>query len=124
MTDTDDRKELYRLRDMLEAIEKIQTHPQFDKGRESFDADEHYRVWVLYHMERLGECASVLRRNYNYDQKHPEIQWASTQGMRRILVHTYWHADMDLIWKGVEYLPQMKKKLEELLKAKESGASA
>jgi uncharacterized protein with HEPN domain len=121
MTAESDRKEWHWVCDMLEAIEKIQTHPEFAKGKEAFNTDEYFQVWVLFHMERLGECASCLRRDHNYDQKHPDIDWASTQGMRRRIVHTYWKTDLELVWKGVEYLPTMKKGLEELLKEKEQN---
>ena len=39
--------------------------------------------------------------------------------MRRKIVHTYWDTDYGKVWQGVEYLPIIKEKLEELIKAKE-----
>ncbi len=71
----EERKELHWLNDMREAIRKIEEHPRFDEGQEAFETDEYYRVWVLFHIERIGECASRLRREHGYDAKHPEIDW-------------------------------------------------
>jgi len=118
MTTPDERKELHWLEDINEAIEKIQSHEQLANGRQALDNDERYRVWVFYHMERIGECASNLRRAHDYDNKHPDIDWKGAQAMRRHLVHRYWNADKDEVWKGVQYLPKIKDKIEELLKGK------
>lgn len=115
-----ERKEIFWLRDMRQAIQKIQEHPKFTQGESAFDEDEHFRVWVLYYIERIGECASRLRREYNYDIKHPDIDWQGTQAMRRKIVHTYWDTDYEKVWDGVEYLPKIKAKVDELLMEKES----
>lgn len=105
--------------DMREAIEKIENHPQYKNGRTALDSDEHYRVWVFYHIERIGECASRLRRDFDYDKRYPEIDWKGAVGMRRHLVHWYWNADNSKVWNGVQYLPKIKEKLAELIKVKE-----
>ncbi len=115
----EERKELHWLKDLHEAIRKIEEHPRFAEGRVAFEADEHFRVWVLFHMERIGECASRLRREHGYDAQYPEINWQGTQAMRRILVHSYWNTDYGKVWQGVEYLPKIKEKIDELLKAKD-----
>jgi uncharacterized protein with HEPN domain len=122
MSETDDRKEVHWLKDMREAVEKIQTHPRFADGKHAFDMDEYYRVWVLFHMERIGECASNLRRDHDYDNKHPDIDWKGTQGMRRKIVHQYWVTDYEKVWNGVQYLPKIKEKVDELLKEKQREA--
>ena len=116
MTSTSERKELHWLLDMREAIEKIEKHPQYARGRQAFEQDEFFQVWIFYYMERIGECASHLRREYDYDNKHPEIDWRGTVGMRRHLIHWYWTADYDKVWEGVEYLPKIKEKLAALIK--------
>jgi hypothetical protein len=79
MTDLTDRKELHWLEDINEAIEKIQGHEKYSGGREALETDEHYRVWVFYYIERIGECASQLRKDFAYDTKHPEIDWKGAQ---------------------------------------------
>jgi len=42
--------------------------------------------------------------------------------MRRYLVHQYWKADNNKVWEGVEYLPKIKEKAEEILKERKKGA--
>ena len=101
---------------MRQAIQKIYEHPRFAEGSKAFHEDEYFRVWVLYHVERIGECTSRLRREHNYDTKHPEIDWAGTHGMRRRLVHRYWDTDYNKVWEGVVYLQQIKEKLDVLLR--------
>lgn len=113
-----ERKEKLWLRDMLEAIEKIQSHPKFVEGASAFESDEHFRVWVLYHMERIGECASRLRREHDFDTRYPAVDWQGAQGLRRKIVHTYWDTDFGKVWAGVEYLDTMKKLLSEILDEK------
>jgi uncharacterized protein with HEPN domain len=118
MTSPDERKELHWLEDINEAIDKIQSHEQHNNCREALESDERYRVWVFYHIERIGECVSRLRRDFDYDKKYPEIDWKGTQAMRRHLVHRYWAADKEEVWKGVKYLPKIREKVDELIKAK------
>ena len=47
-----------RLQDILEAVEKIQEKTQ--RGRPAFAVDEMLRVWVIHHLEILGEAARAL----------------------------------------------------------------
>jgi uncharacterized protein with HEPN domain len=82
-----DRRELQWLEDIKEAIDKIQGHEQFQHGKAAFLADEHYRIWVFYFIERVGECASQLRRDFDYDNLHSDVDWKGAQAMRRYLVH-------------------------------------
>ena len=119
MNDKNSRKEWHWLNDMREAIEDIHGHPRFSEGRAAFDSDKYYREWLYFKIERLGECASRLRHDFAYEQKHPEIQWRGTTLMRRRIAHEYWRIDPDLVWAGVEYLPKIKDKIDELLKIKE-----
>lgn len=119
MTKSEERREQHWLEDINEAIDKIQGHEKFAMGKDALEQDEHYRVWVYYHMERIGECASRLRQEFDYDNKHPEIDWRGAVGMRRHLVHRYWGADKDQVWNGVEYLPKIKDKVDEILNSKD-----
>jgi len=118
MSKPDVRRELHWLEDIIKAIRKIQTHPQFPLGKEAFELDEHYRIWVFYHLERVGECVSRLRRDFDYDKSYPSVDWQGAQGMRRYLVHRYWAIDMDAVWKGVEYLPKILEKALDIVQEK------
>ena len=47
-----------RLRDILKAIDQILIKTQ--PGRNSFDSDDMLQVWVLHHLQIIGEAARCL----------------------------------------------------------------
>jgi uncharacterized protein with HEPN domain len=100
-----------RLKDMLGAIEAIRRHTQ--GGRAAFDANELVRVWVLHHLQIVGEAASRL------DPKGAparELPIRDIVGMRNVLVHGYFQVDDDLVWAVVEReLGPLEARLRELI---------
>lgn len=78
-----------RVLDILEAIERIEKYSH--EGRPAFEQNELIQVWVLHHLQILGEAVNALR--LEFQQGHPEIPWASIVGMRNILVHQYFEID-------------------------------
>jgi uncharacterized protein with HEPN domain len=87
-----------RLKDILKAAEHIlaKTGP----GRQAFGADEMLQVWVLHHLQIIGEAARSLSQEFR--QHRPDRVWAEAVGMRNILVHRYFEIDADEVWKVVE----------------------
>ena len=107
------RDDVARLQDILDAIEKIEkfTH----EGRDAFNADERTQVWVVYHLEILGEAANNISAEIL--QAHPEIPWSKIIGMRNVLAHQYFGIDLDIVWQVIERdLPQIKPNIEDILK--------
>jgi uncharacterized protein with HEPN domain len=49
------RRDLERLQDILEAIDRIQQ--QTSRGRVTFDAEPLVQVWVIHHLEIVGEAS-------------------------------------------------------------------
>lgn len=47
-----------KLRDILEAIERIEKYSP--KGREAFERDELIQVWMVRHLEIIGEACRTL----------------------------------------------------------------
>jgi uncharacterized protein with HEPN domain len=88
-----------RLLDILEAIERIQRHTT--AGRAAFEHNELIQVWVVQHLQIIGEAAGRLSNDLRV--RHPEIPWRSIIGMRNVLVHGYFEVDLDLVWSVVEY---------------------
>jgi uncharacterized protein with HEPN domain len=70
---------------MLEAIERIEKHDIPD--REALERDELIQVWILYHLQIVGEAASALAPALR--GRFPEVPWAQIVGMRNVLVHHY-----------------------------------
>lgn len=92
------RRDLDRLRDILEAIEAIERHTA--AGRERFDRDELVRTWCLKHVEVIGEAVSRLSEDLR--SRHATVPWRAIIGMRNTLVHGYFDVDWEAVWAVVE----------------------
>jgi len=94
-----------RLRDMQEAIERIERY--VDQGRATFDQDELIQVWVVHHLQIIGEAVVALPTELR--DAAPTIPWRKIIGMRNILVHHYFAIDRQVVWDVVAYeLPALK----------------
>ena len=101
-----------RLLDMLEAIECIERYAA--SGRAAFEKDELTQVWIVHHLQILGEAAARL--GHEFHERHADIPWPQIVAMRNILVHDYFGVDHEEVWRAVEQdLPGLKQALNELL---------
>jgi uncharacterized protein with HEPN domain len=104
----DDRQ---RCRDMLEAIRKIEEN---SKGVSEGHADEMLQVWVINHLQIIGEAAFKVSEAFK--KEHPQVAWSKIIGTRHILVHGYFQTDSRLLWLTVvEDLPVLKEQLAVIL---------
>jgi uncharacterized protein with HEPN domain len=92
------RDDHQRLLDILESIERIEKYGA--QGREAFEEDELVQVWILHHLQILGEAANALTPS-SRDQ-FPDVPWSQIIGMRHILVHHYFEIDREIVWAVVE----------------------
>jgi uncharacterized protein with HEPN domain len=92
----DDRE---RLTDILKAIDRISG--KTIRGRRAFDEDELLQVWVLRHLQIIGEAAPCLSEDFQ--RSHPYQVCSKAAGMRHILVHHHFEIDASQIWKVVEH---------------------
>jgi uncharacterized protein with HEPN domain len=107
------REWLFRLQDILQAIEKIEgylkksTYSQFIKNEMVFDA-------VVRNLEIIGEASRNIPANIR--QAHPDIPWELMYGMRNVLIHQYFGVDIQVVWHTAKtHLPPVQKKLEQIL---------
>jgi uncharacterized protein with HEPN domain len=101
-----------RLEDILMAIEKIQVRAGADQ--DSFNLDEMLQVWVMYHLQIIGEAVSRLPTELL--ERYPDVPWRNMIGMRNILVHQYFEVDLAIVWRVVEDdLPPLKKQVVSIL---------
>ena len=106
------RSDRERLLDILEAIDRIETH----KGvrRLEFDTDELLQVWFVHHLQIIGEAASRLSDEIR--TRHPEVPWGQIIGMRHILVHGYFEVDSEIVWNTMQVnLDQLKEQITDIL---------
>ena len=101
-----------RLRDILDAIAGIERYAA--RGRNAFDQDELIQVWIVHHLQIIGEAAGQLGRDFH--DAHPKVPWPQIVAMRNILVHEYFGVDLGEVWNAVERdLPAFKRAIEGLL---------
>ena len=101
----DDRE---KLRDILEAIERIERYAV--QGRQSFEEDELIQTWFIRHLEIIGEASRALSSNTR--EQHPDVPWSQIIGMRNILTHNYFEVDLDVVWSAVEHnSPALKRQI-------------
>jgi len=106
------REDRDRLFDMQEAIEAIERYA--GRGREHYERDELVQVWMLHHVQVIGEAASRLSKALL--DKHPEIAWPDIISMRNVLVHHYFGVDLDEVWDTVSRdVPTLKPAVERML---------
>lgn len=79
------RSDRERLLDILEAIDKIEQRTS--STIDGFAEDEMQQVWVVHHLQIIGEAAS--RVSGSLRAQHPEVPWEQMTGMRHVLVHGY-----------------------------------
>lgn len=108
-----------RLRDILEAIERIERYAS--RGREVFEGDELVQTWILRHLQIIGEAARAMPDELR--SIAPEIPWSQIVGMRHVLVHDYFGIDVDLVWNAVERdVPALKDAVQRILMRLEEGS--
>ncbi|MDD3856700.1 MAG: DUF86 domain-containing protein [Methanoculleus sp.] len=101
-----------RLLDMLEAIEEIERYAI--RGREAFLQDELVQVWMVHHLQVIGEAAARLPSDLR--SASPGVPWKQVIGLRNILVHAYFRVDPDEIWVVVDRdIPALREEVVTLL---------
>lgn len=108
------RSDRDRLLDILEAIDKI--GQRISASIDDFADDEMQQVWVIHHLQIIGEAASKLSEGLR--SQHSEIPWDKMIGMRHVLVHGYFYVDLDIIWTVIEKdLPPLRQSIEAIFAA-------
>ncbi|MES1243245.1 MAG: DUF86 domain-containing protein [Acidobacteriota bacterium] len=106
------RRDRQRLQDILEAIERIERVAV--QGKSAFEDDEMIQVWILHHVQIIGEAARGLSEDFR--KEHSHIPWSVIVGMRNILVHDYFGIDPEEVWSAVERdLPALRDEVERIL---------
>ena len=108
------KKPIIYIEDILESIQAIY---RFTEGlsHEAFLAAEKEQSAVTWKLAIIGEAVTKLPDAFI--QTHPEIPWARIRGMRNLIIHEYYHVNLEVIWKTItEDLPPFEKQLKSILR--------
>lgn len=96
------RDDAARLRDMLEAIDRINLY-----ATDSNLPQEVLDTWIVHHLQILGEAARGISDTVRL--KLPTVPWRQIIAMRNILVHNYFGIDHEAVAQVVRQdLPQLR----------------
>ena len=107
-----------RLRDILDAIDRVEQY--VEKGRKEFEQNELHQIWIVHHVQIIGEAARGLSRGMR--STNPQVPWADVIAMRNILIHEYFGIDLQEVWDtAVNDLPKLREQVEAMLRSAESA---
>lgn len=108
------REYLFFLKDILDAMEKIEEFID-DMNFEEFIKDDKTVSAVIRKLEIIGEATKYLPAELR--RKYPDLPWSSMAKLRDRLIHGYFVVDHEIIWNVVKKeLPLLKPKIEQILK--------
>ena len=108
-----------RLMDIQDALVKIEKYSR--RGRQVFDEDELIQIWIVYHLQIIGEASSAMSEGFI--NQYPNVPWIDIADFRNVLVHEYFRVDVDIVWAIVEQeLPDLKNKIESILQTLEEDS--
>lgn len=100
--------------DIVECLDKILLYTN-GLDYSAFMKDTKTKEAVYRNFEVMGEAANRMPESFM--EKFPEIEWHKIISTRNIIIHAYDEIDDTIIWNIVSNnLPQLKAKLENLLK--------
>ncbi len=108
------RKWMFRVRHILEAIERIR---QYTAGMDEagFAGDQKTIDAVVRNFQVIGEAARRVPEEIQCS--HPDIPWSVMIGMRHVLVHDYDTVNISTLWLTLQQdLPPLVPKLQRILK--------
>lgn len=113
------RSEQLYLTDILEAADAI---GRFIAGiaYDDFMNDEMRQSAVIQKILVIGEAASHISEDIR--NKYPNVEWPKVVGMRHILVHGYFGADLDIVWRVVSRrVPELRHQISQILSQEFGG---
>ena len=87
----------------------------FTRGMDdaTFYADERTQMAVMMGLALIGEAvAKIDKHSPEFLREHTEIPWMKMKGMRNLIVHDYFRAELPVVWKTVtESIPDLQARM-------------
>ncbi|MDB9395841.1 DUF86 domain-containing protein [Microcystis aeruginosa CS-573] len=78
------RDDTERLRDILEAIERVEKYAR--QGKTVFEQQELIQTWIVYHLQIIGEAARATSQEFK--ARYPAVPWRDASDLRNWLFST------------------------------------
>lgn len=88
------------VQDILQACEDILNFTQVMDSADDLQNDRRTFLAVIHSIEIIGEAARQTPKSFR--EKHPEIPWRETIGLRNVIAHEYFGLDNDIIWDVIQ----------------------
>ena len=112
------RRDDERLADIRHAAEAAERFI-LGRTRDDLEGDPILASALVYQITIIGEAAKNV--SPQTQARLPDVKWTQMIGMRNVVVHAYWHLDLDELWRTVQDdLPDL---LETLPEITDEGAS-
>lgn len=109
------RNDRERMRDIQEAIEKIEKYSM--RGKKTFFEDELIHTWIIHHLQIIGEACRATSEEFK--ARHPQVVWLKIADFRNLIIHEYFRVDLNIVWVILENeLPKLKQQINDILNNK------
>ena len=94
------RRWRFRLRHIIEAVEKIQHYVE-GMSLEEFLADSRTSDAVLRNLEIIGEATRLVPEEIT--ASYHQVPWAAMRALRNIVAHEYDRVNLHTVWDTIQY---------------------
>lgn len=88
------------IQDILQACEDILYFTQTMNSADELQNDRRTFLAVIRCIEIIGEAARQMPKSFR--EKHPEVPWRETIGLRNVIAHEYFGLDNEIIWDVIQ----------------------
>ena len=104
------------LQDAVEAIDRIQEYVR-EITLEAFETDGMRFDAVIRNLEVIGEAVKQVPESVR--EEYPSVEWRKIGGLRDVLIHKYFHINIEIVWDVVQsHIPRLKLEIQQIIREK------